>query len=407
MRISSRIISLIVIVSFALPTLSQKLKIAIEQDSTFNAAEDYAKTSSGFDVDIRKVNEVQIGLQLAQDIAASDCNDDDIEKGIAKKSYYRQRADLMLSAALPEKTNVYSILSFVNGNGDVSEGANVVVSNFEIEHYFNNHCKFRMGRLINSVSESQFFGRIALEETSAHVFARKVFINDALELDGTFNKEKGPVYFIGVKPVFKPLNFKAAYAGIHKTFTNGLRLHGIASVNRQFTTDLRKYMPTVENTNTYFSFESEVARRTKASAIYLNAGFNIGSLGLIPHSSGAYDYIRQLSPLIERKGDSFRDSFTASTGFRLSPSKMNPKLKSLFQVGAECEVQGALSSKFTALNVCAFCKINITRRMVLTYNCTPQFIWQDFNPSRPHFVGGMVNYLRLSVTVGKPTRMLL
>lgn len=141
--------------------------------------------------------------------------------------------------------------------------------------------------------------------------------------------------------------------------------------------------------------------------MFLNVGGNAGYTGLLPHASGRFDFLNQLMPVVSRKGDALKETFTPSAGFRTYPAKINPSLKFLPQVGVEAEVQGALTNRFTALNVCAYCKVNITRRMVLTYYCTPQFIWQDFQPDKPSFMGGVVNYLRLSVTVGKPTRMFL
>ena len=133
----------------------------------------------------------------------------------------------------------------------------------------------------------------------------------------------------------------------------------------------------------------------------------MGYTGILPHTSGKFDYIGQLLPVITDKGESFKETFTPSCGFRIFPAKMHPFWKFLPQVGVETEVQGALANRFTALNICAYCKINITRRMVLTYYCTPQFVWQKFNIEQPDYIGGVVNYLRLSVTVGKPARMFL
>lgn len=115
----------------------------------------------------------------------------------------------------------------------------VTITNLEIEHFFRKNFKFRLGRLANSVSESQFFGRMALEESSAHIFGRKLFINDALEFDGSFKKRGGPSFFIGLKPEFKPFNLKSVYAGIHQAFKNGIQLHGIFSLNRQFEADMK------------------------------------------------------------------------------------------------------------------------------------------------------------------------
>lgn len=385
---------------------AQDITFSLGKDSTFNAADDYAKTSEGFDVDISKVNVINLGLQVAQDVAVASANRDEVIDALANKSYYRQRVDLTVTSALPERTNVYSIITFLNDNSGASS-ATVTVSNLEIEHFFNDNFKFRVGRLANSVSESQFFGRMALEETSAHVFGRKLFINDALEFDGSFKKKGGPSFFIGLKPQFKPFNLKSVYAGIHQSFKTGLQLHGIFSLNRQFEADMQKYIPEFKGKDAYFSYEAEVAYKRQAGTVFLNVGGNLGYTGLLPHASGRYDFIGQLQPVVTRKGDSFKETFTPSAGFRLYPSRLSPSLKFLPQAGLEAEVQGALTSRFTALNVCAYCKLNITRRMVLTYYCTPQFVWQDFRPDSPSFIGGVVNYLRLSVTVGKPTRMFL
>ena len=385
---------------------AQKITFDVGRDSTFNAAEDYAQTSEGFDVDITKVNVINLGSQIAQDVAVASANSGEVKSALANSSYYRQRVDLMLSSALPERTNVYATISFLNDNSG-SASAMVTVTNLEIEHFFRRNFKFRVGRLANSVSESQFFGRMALEESSAHVFGRKLFVNDALEFDGSFKKRGGPSFFVGLKPQFKPFNLKGVYAGIHQAFKNGMQLHGIVSLNRQFEADMTTYIPDFRGKDAYFSYEAEMAYKRTGGTVFLNVGGNVGYTGLIPHASGRFDYINQVLPVVMRKGDSFKETFTPAAGFRIYPSRLVPSLKWLPQAGLEAEVQGALTDRFTALNVCAYCKLSITRRMVLTYYCTPQFIWQDFNADKPSYIGGVVNYLRLSVTVGKPARMFL
>ena len=385
---------------------AQKIKFDVDSDSTFNAAEDYAKTSEGFDVDITQLNVINLGAQIAQDVAVASANDAEVKSALTAPSYYRQRVDLMLSSALPERTNIYATVSFLNDNAS-SPSAMVTITNLEIEHFFRKNFKFRLGRLANSVSESQFFGRMALEESSAHIFGRKLFINDALEFDGSFKKRGGPSFFIGLKPEFKPFNLKSVYAGIHQAFKNGIQLHGIFSLNRQFEADMKKYIPEFKGKDAYFAYEAEVAYKRKGGTVFLNVGGNVGYTGLIPHASGNFDFFNQVLPVINRKGDSFRETFTPAGGFRVYASKLAPSMKWLPQVGLEAEVQGTLTDRFTTLNVCAYCKLSITRRMVLTYYCTPQFIWQDFNADKPSYIGGVVNYLRLSVTVGKPARMFL
>jgi len=214
------------------------------------------------------------------------------------------------------------------------------------------------------------------------------------------------VFFVGLKPEFKPLNLKAVYAGIHQPFRSGLQVHGIFSVNRQFQEDMQTYIPDFTGKDAYFSYEAEIAYKQKASTVFLNAGGNLGFVGMIPHATGPFDFIKQLTPVVTRKGDSFKETFMTSAGFRLYPSKIAPK-SLLRQIGLEAEVMGALADRFTALNICAYCKIGVTKRMILTYYCTPEFIWQDFNPNKPEFIGGVVNFLRLSVTLGKPGRMFM
>jgi hypothetical protein len=386
--------------------VAQNVPLTVDVDSTFNAAEDNAKTSRGFDVDISKVNVVNLGIQIVQDVAMANANNKDVLSSLANKSYYSQRADLMVSTALPERTNVYTIVSFINQNTDASS-TSVVVTNLEIEHFFGSHNKFRVGRLANSVSESQFFGRMALEETSAHVYGRKLFINDAFEFDGNLLNKGGPVYFIGVKPQFKPLNLKGIYAGFHQPFKNGMQMHGIVSVNRQFEGDLGKYIPGFKGKQTYFSYEGEVAYKRPTKCFYLNVGGNLGYKGLLPHTSGKFDFMKQLIPVVTDKSKSFEETFTPSGGFRINPAKMSKSWKFLVEAGLESEVQGMLTSRFTVVNVCGYCKIGITRRMVLTYYCTPQFIWQNFNADKPSYIRGIINFLRLSITVGKPSRMFL
>lgn len=393
------------LVAFA-ATQAQNFEVSLENDSTFNAAEDYARTSEGFDVDISKINVVNVGLQLAQDLIDATANDDGIVHGLKNKSYYRQRADLMLSSALPERTNVYSIISFINNESGNAESI-VTVTNLEVEHFFNTNFKFRVGRLVNSVSESQFFGRIALEESSAHVYGRKIFVNDAIEFDGSFKKKGGPSFFIGLKPVFKDLNLKAVYAGIHQQLPRHAQVAAIVSVNRQFEADMTKYIPTFKGKDAYFSYEAEASFKGPTTTYFLNAGGNLGFTGVIPHTGGNFDFLKQMAPVVTDKSDSFRETFTTAAGLRIRPAKLWPSLKWLAQAGLEGEVQGALTDRFTALNLCAYLKVNITRRLVLTYYCTPQFIWQYYNADKPSYTGGVVNFLRLSVTVGKPSRMFL
>lgn len=384
--------------------MAQDIVLSLKADSSFNMAEVTSKTFKGFDVDTSRVNVVNIGMQLSQDMVNSYANHDEITSALANPSYYRQRVDMIFSSALPEHTNVYATLSFINPDGGSNVGK-LFFTNMEVEHFFQNHTKIRVGRLANAVSESQFFGRIALEETSAHYYGRTVYINDAIEFDGSLQHKGGPVYFIGVKPLYKPLNLKGVYAGIHQPFRNGLQTHAIVSMNRQFESEMQKAIPTFTGKDVYASYEAEIAYKKPTATVFLNVGGNIGFRGLLPHTSGLMDFMQQFAPVVDRKGDSFKETFMGSVGLHLSPSKMSPGWKFLPMLGLEAELQGPLTDKFTVLNVCGICRFSLTRRVMLTYNCTPQFIWQDFNASKPSFVGGVVNFLRLSVVVGKVGRL--
>lgn len=382
---------------------AQTVDLKMRADSTFNAADVEAKTFKGFDVDINKVGAVNIGMQLAFDASEAFANHDEITSSLQKKSFYRQRADLIFSSALPEHTNVYATLTFVDSNGG-SNFANIVFSNLEIEHYFLNNTKIRIGRLGNKVSESQFFGRIALEETSAHVYGRNIFINDALEFDGCLRKG-GPVYFIGIKPNFNPLNIKGAYAGIHIPFKNGMQTHVIISANRQFEKDMVQYIPDFKGNDIYGSYEFEVAYKQPASTVYLNVGGNYGYRGLLPHTSGAMDFMKQLNPVVTRKGDSFKETFMGSAGIHIFPSKMSHSWRFMPQLGLEAEWQGPFTDSFSAVNFCGFCKFSLTRRVVLTYYCVAQNINQKINETKPEHMSGVVHFARLMVVVGKVGRL--
>ena len=383
--------------------VKQKVSVAFS-DSTFNAADVELQTFKGFDVDTSKVNTINIGLQASLDAVYSHSNPSEVRNALANPSYFRQRADLMFSAALPWHTNVYVTLSFINTEGGTNVGK-IFFTNLEIEHFFKNHTKIRVGRLVNSVSESQFFGRIALEETSAHYYGRTVYINDALEFDGSLRHKGGPVYFIGIKPQFKPFNLKAVYAGFHQPFKNGMQMHVIVSMNRQFEQDMVKYIPTFKGTDMYGSWEAEIAYKKPAVTAYLNVGSNFCYQGLLPHVSGSMDFMQQFNPIITDKSKSFQETFMGSVGVHIHPSKISPSCGFLPMIAVEAELLGALTNRFTALNICAICKFSLTPRLTLTYQCTPQFVWQNFDLEKPAFVGGAVHFVRLSVVVGKVGRL--
>ena len=394
---------------FALAATAQEMKVSIKGDSTFNPADVEAKTMKGFDVDTSKVNVINMAMQIASDVAIFNANDKAIEEAFPFTSYYRQRADWILSSALPERTNMYSTVTFLNIEEGLNSEAMVVITNLEMEHFFKNkNMKFRIGRLCNTVSESQFFGRIALEESSAHQHGRKIFINDAVEWDGRFKNGNG-VYFVGVKPMFKPIKLKSIYAGMHQPFKNGMQMHTIVSLNKSHEEELQKLFPSYNHgKNTYFSYEAEVAHKGRSTTVVLNAGGNVGSVGMMPHTSGTFDIMKQSRAYVyyENKKDAAKETFMASAGIRFLPSKIAPKCF-VRKVGLEVEGQGLLSDRFTCINACAYCVMSVTRRIVLGYYCTPEFLWQDINPKRQHFMAGVVNFVRLSVTVGKPGRMFM
>ena len=373
---------------------AQNISVTLGADSAFNAAEERVKAYEGFDVDTSKLNVLHIGMQLIQDFGFASADDKDMVSKLNAKSYYWERADLMTAAALPGRTNMYFTASFMQTGEGVQNDATIKITNLEIEHYFKKNLKLRFGRLANSVSESQFFGRIAIEETSAHVYGRKIFIHDAFELDGAFSKN-GPKYFIGVKPVFSTLNFKGAYAGMHIPFQNGLKLMGIVSLTRNFEDDKKAY----------FSYEAEIARCWKKATVYLNCGGNAGYKGSFVHTSGRFDFIKQMRPVVAEREDAFKETFVTSGGLRIFPARMSPKWKLIQQAGLEGEIIGLGSDQFTAVNLCAYMKMNLTKRLILTYYCTPEFIDQSFNPNKPSKVNAVVNFFRLSLMVGNPGRM--
>ena len=81
---------------------AQSIKFELGKDSTFNAADDYAQTSEGFDVDISQVNVINLGIQVAQDVGVANANRDEVVDALNTRSYYRQRVDLTVTSALPE-----------------------------------------------------------------------------------------------------------------------------------------------------------------------------------------------------------------------------------------------------------------------------------------------------------------
>lgn len=400
-----KLLSLLFLVSAVVSSaVAQDFSVKVSGDSTFNAAEENVKAQSGIDVDTSKLNVLHIGLQVIQDIGFAAADDKDIISNLNAKSYYWERADLMTAAALPGRTNMYFSVSFMQTAEGVSNDGVMKITNLEIEHYFKKNLKIRFGRLANSVSESQFYGRMAIEETSAHVYGRKIFIHDALELDGAFSRT-GPKYFVGVKPVFSTLNFKGAYAGIVFPFQNGFKMHYIAALNRSFEADVSKYIPDFKGKEVYFSYEAEVAQRWKKTTAYLNVGGNVGYRGVLTHTSGRFDFIKQFRPTVTDRDDSFKETFTLSGGLRIFPAKMTRKMRLIQQAGLEAEIVGACSDKLTYITACAYMKMNLTKRLILTYYCTPEFIDQSFNPNKPSKVSGVVNFFRLSLMVGNPGRM--
>ena len=399
----------IIIIILSLITLSvqaQEMKVSIKGDSTFNAADVEAKTIKGFDVDTSKINVINMAMQIACDVSVFNANDKAIEDAFPINGYHRQRADWILSSALPEHTNMYSAVTFLNVDGPSAAAAMVVVSNFEIEHFFTKRrMKLRIGRLSNTVSESQYFGRVALGESSAHLQGNFIYVNDAIEWDGRFKNGTG-VYFVGMQPYFKPLKFKGFYAGMHQPFKNGMQMHTILSVNNTLEKDLQSTFPYYsKGNNVYYAYEAEIAHKTRATSVFLNAGGYVNYVGLVPHSSGMFDIMKQSRAFVyyNNKEDALKETFLVSTGVRVFPFRINPRCF-VRRVGLEVEGQGLLSDRFTTVNVCAYCVISLTKRIIFSYYCTPTFLWQDINPTRKHYMSGVVNFFRVNCTVGKPGR---
>lgn len=405
----NKVLNILLWLLFPCTLVAQELDSVFSQlsfkDKTFNAAEEQAKTFEGYDVDITRPGQINLGIQVAQDVVAMTSKSKEMLEHITKHDYYKQRMDLMLSAALPERTNVYTILSFVATG---SNTVNLAVVNMELEHYFpGNHVKFRVGRLINKLSESQYFSRIALGESAAHVFGRSPFENDALEFDLNL-KDKGlPVFFLGIKNRYDPVNIGGVYAGFHHRFKQKTQIYFVASALKQFENELKVNFPEYHGQRWHYAYEAEVAYRERAYAVFCNIGGYINYIGMMPHASGRHDFFQQFRPLINDGKRALKETFTPSVGFRLKPALLNQHLKFIPIMGVESELLGGFTERLKALNIYGYIKFNITNRLIFTYACNPQFVWNKREDEMPVFQCGTTNFFRLSLTVGKPTRMMM
>lgn len=396
-----KLLSAVILVFAVLETLAQNITVKIDNDSTFDAANFEVVASEEFD-NIAPVHTVNIAFQTLCDIVFTSTSLDD-DRFSAPDNYLRERADLLFSSKLEDNTNIYALMAFLNTQDGVNSDSKLVVPNVEIEHYFKKgNCKVRVGRLLNSLTKSQYFGRIAVEQSSAHVYGRKVYINDALEFDGRIgNGSVAAYYCLGIKPRFKKLDLRGVYGGASKNFASGLRMHCLLSFNRQFEDELKNEITGYEGSNTYFAGEIEFSIKKAMFEAYANCGGYTHYVGRVPHSSNAYDYLKFLSPVVSDTHNSLKETFIHAYGMRFFP-----KSNFFSQVGLESEFLGSFSNNFSAYNFCAYMKLSLTRRLLLTYYCTPQVIKQQTVDKTTGDYSACGNFLRLSVLVGKPVRMM-
>ena len=376
-----------------------------EKDKSFNAAEDYAQTFEGYDVDTKNPGHVNLGVQVAQDFMAMSSNHSSVIETLNYDSYYRQRIDFMLSSALPERTNLYAILSCsVTGMSETSFS----ILNLEVEHYLKgDHVKFRLGRLISKLSESQFYGRIALGDNAAHTFGRTPFVNDAFEMDINLKDMGLPVFIVGLKNSYKPVNISGVYVGAHHRFKESFQTYLLLSATRQFARTLAR-VPGYEGGNRwYYSYEAEVAWKRPEYCLFANIGGYIDYIGALPHSSGKYDMVKHYMPIVKDTRHSMRETFIPAIGVRLRPAKLWDALKFVPMAGFEAEAVGLGHKEQTTLNMYGYVKFNLTNRLILSYACNPQFVWDKRTSPEYDMLSGTTHYVRLSLTVGKPARMMM
>ena len=400
------------------------------------------QTFKGIDADTTKINKPTLGIQIANDVSfvsypkgeeftIGDYNEDmysdqvDDIKDISATEYfakqlgwtpmYWQRADLFTSIALQNQTNFYSLISFrvlkmdSGGSADFS----YTILNLEVEHYFNKHYKIRFGRLINKLSASQFYGRIALGASDSHVYGRTPFVCDALEFDINY-KDKGlPVFMIGVKPQFNSFDFNSFYIGAHSSISKNIQTFLLFSYNKQQYEELSVYVPSVKKDRYYSAFEAEVSYNGKIFTSFINIGTLSNYLGIAPHFSGPRDILKQNEPIITSGNLSLKQTFIPSIGLSVNPCKMTSKLSFFKKIGIEAEINGLFNTELTSLNAFANAKFTILKNFNIEYGLNLNKIKyaenKDFYLSTTPIINNDkfnygVHYLRLSLIFGQPTR---
>ena len=82
-------------------------------------------------------------------------------------------------------------------------------------------------------------------------------------------------------------------------------------------------------------------------------------------------------------------------------------LKFVPMAGFEAEAVGLGHKEQTTLNMYGYVKFNLTNRLILSYACNPQFVWDKRTSPEYDMLSGTTHYVRLSLTVGKPARMMM
>lgn len=348
---------------------------------------------------------INFGCQLSQDFTTTTCNHDWVKEQLGYNSTYTQRIDFILSSQLAEKTKANVIVSY---NILDSKSYTLLPLNLEISHYFTDHLNVRFGRLISKLSESQFYGRLALGEDASHTFGRTPFVNDAFEILYKVGINK-PVFFIGAKTCYDNPSFEGIYCGIHNITAKGLQSYLLLSTIKEHVSTIVKSIKNYAGSNRwYFSYEGEIAYKKPEQCYFLGIGGYVDYIGAIPHAQRKRDLMASSLPTITESNKALKETFIPMCGFRLRPDKINPKFNFLAMAGFEAEMQGMLTNKYTSLNMFGYLKFKITNRLILTYACNPQFTWFSKGESSSFkFLGGTAHYLRISLTIGRPNRMMM
>ncbi|OFZ01247.1 MAG: hypothetical protein A2491_14045 [Bacteroidetes bacterium RIFOXYC12_FULL_35_7] len=401
-------------------------------------------TFQGFDVDTSKVNAPSFGIQVSNDanilnfpkgetfnpgLYNNSLYNSQIDKlknissseylanNLGWKSSFWIRTDLWVNVALPHKTNIYTLIALraMNMDSGSPDDFSYTLLNMEVEHYFDKHFKVRFGRLINKLSASQFYGRIALGASDAHVFGRTPFVCDALEFDMNF-KDKGlPVFMVGVKPQFNEFDFNTFYLGAHTNLSPLFRTYLLYSLNKQQVADLTPYFPYLKNERYYVAIEAEFAFDNKTVVSFINIGTNMNYIGPALHYSGARDILKRNEPLIIAPNSSIKETLLPSAGVAVRPCLLTPKLSFFKRAGLECEINGLLDSRIKSYNAYLNLKFEFFKNLNFEYGYNLNIT--NYNQNNTFYVSGKpvlytdklsygVNYLRLCVIFGKPSRQM-